>query len=90
MNSETILEVINKLVGNIEPYGETYHDEKAYNNQEELIYIIRELIGALGANSRYKNRVEYSVKKIGKRAYNSLKNLYDVIGDIINEDDLEK
>ena len=86
MNSETILEVINKLVGDIEPYGETYHDEIAYNNQEELIYIIRELIGDLGANSRYKNRVEYRVNQIGKKAHNSLKNLYDIIGDIINEE----
>ena len=86
MNSETILEVINKLVGNIEPYGESHHDEIAYNNQEELIYIIRELIGDLGANSRYENRVEYSVKKIGKRAHDSLKDLYDVIGDIIKEE----
>ena len=86
MNTETILEVINKLVGNIEPYGESHHDEIAYDNQEELIYIIQELIGALGANSRYKNRVEYSVKKIGKRAHDSLKDLYDVIGDIINDE----
>lgn len=86
MNSETILEVINRLVGDIEPYGETYHDEIAYNNQEELIYIIRELIGILGRNSRYRNRVQYSVEKIGERAYNSLKNLYDIIGDIINEE----
>ena len=86
MNAETILEVINKLVGDIEPYGESRHDEIAYDNQEELIYIIRELIGALGANSRYKNRVEYSVKKIGERAHDSLKDLYDIIGDIINDE----
>lgn len=86
MNSETILEVINRLVGDIEPYGETYHDEKAYDNQEEMIYIIRELIGILGRNSRYRNRIEYGVNKIGKRAYNSLKNLYDIIGDIINDE----
>ena len=86
VDAETILEVINKLVGYIEPYGETYHDKKAYDNQEELIYIIRELIGVLGANSRYKNRVEYSVKKIGERAHGSLKNLYDIIGDIINDE----
>ena len=76
MKAETILEVINKLVGNIEPYGESYHDEIAYDNQEKLIYIIQELIGVLGANSHYKGIVEYSVNKIGKRAYNSLKNLY--------------
>ena len=86
MNSETILEVINRLVGDIEPYGESHHDEIAYDNQEELIYIIQELIDALGANSRYKNRVQYSVKEIGERAYDSLKDLYDIIGDIINDE----
>ena len=86
MKADIILEVINKLVGNIEPHGESYHDEIAYDNQEELIYRIRELIGALGANSRYKNRVEYSVKKIGERAHDSLKDLYDIIGDIINDE----
>lgn len=86
MNSETILEVINRLVGDIEPYGETYHDEKAYDNQENLIFITKELVNTLVINSRYKNRVQYSVKEIGERAYDSLKGLYDVIGDIINDE----
>ena len=40
MTSETIIEVMLKLVGNIHPIQETHSDKDAYENQEKLIDVM--------------------------------------------------
>lgn len=83
MKSETILEVVNKLVGYTTPYGNSREDRIAYDNQEKLIYLATSLIEELIDNSEYVNRNEYSMFKIGDRAYKSLEELYQMIEDAI-------
>ena len=83
MKSETILEVISELVGYIEPYGDTGVDEIRYENQEKIIDLVTNGIEDLIENSKYRHRTEYSVCKIGDRAYRSLEELYHMIKCII-------
>ena len=76
MESETILEVVNKLVGCIEPYGDTRIDEDRYINQEKIIDLVTNGIEDLIENSKYRYRAERSMEVIGDRAHKSLKELY--------------
>lgn len=85
MKSETLLEVVSELVGYTEPYGDTRVDEIRYENQEKIIDLVTNGVEDLIANSRYKNRVEYSMAGIVNRAYRSLKELYEMIGEVIVE-----
>lgn len=83
MKSETILEVISELVGYIEPYGDTRVDEIRYENQEKIIDLVTNGIEDLIENSKYRHRTEHSIMTIGERAYKSLKELYQMIGYVI-------
>lgn len=83
MNPEMLIKVMEKLVGNITPGGETYSDNMAYDNQENLIELAEEMVYMLIRNSKYKDRSEYSVEKIGKRAHAALQTLYKEIGGCI-------
>ena len=79
MKSETLLEVVSELVGYIEPYGDTGIDEMRYENQEKIIDLVTNGIESLIENSKYRHRAEYSMMIIGNKAYESLKELYQMI-----------
>ena len=84
MKSETILEVVGQLVGYTEPYGDTRVDEIRYENQEKIIDLVTNGVEDLIRNSKYKDRVEYSMQGIGSRAYKTLKELYEMIGEVVD------
>lgn len=79
MNSETIIEVANTLVGFTEPCGDFYKDGISYDNQEKLIELTKSCVNLLINNSKYKNRNEYYAEKIGVKAQETLQELYNVI-----------
>lgn len=85
MKSEILLEVVSELVGYTEPYGDTRIDEIRYENQEKIINLVTNGVEDLIRNSKYKNRVEYSMQGIGNRAYKALKELYEMIGEVVDE-----
>lgn len=78
-------EIIKKLFGEIRPVGETNTDNERYNNlsnyEQVLILVTNELINC----AEDKDDVRYSVNKIGKRAFNILKNNYEYTEDIVKE-----
>lgn len=83
MKSETILEVMHRLIGYTEPYGDTEVDNVRYENQEKLIDLATEVIEELIENSKYRYNHEYSAEKIGDRACKALKELYQLIEYVI-------
>ena len=83
MESKTIMEVISCLVGYTEPYGDTNVDEIRYKNQEKIIDLVMNGVEDLIENSKYKNRAEYSMKKIGSRAHDVLMELNEMIEDAL-------
>ena len=60
----SISEILDKLLGKIEPYGDTTIDEERYKNiknyEEALVFILKRL----EESARLKNRPEYSIQKI--------------------------
>lgn len=75
MTNENMLEVVGLLVGYTELYGDSGIDKIRYENQEKIICLLENGIDDLISNTKYKNRPEYSMSKIGNRAYEALKQL---------------
>jgi len=70
---------IKKLIGSIEPYGDTNIDEERLNNLENHIEITYNLVKDLIDIVRYKDRYEYSISKLGRKACNALCELKELI-----------
>lgn len=85
MKSEVIIEVIDKLVGSIEPYGSTQIDEERLKNLENLLEVMDEYIKEIIDVIKYRNRYEYSILAIANRAYDWLVDLRDYTDDIVRE-----
>ena len=75
----TIYEAAKKIIGSIKPHGETNTDKRRLDNLEKHIKITDSLVRDLIASSKYRGRQEYSMKKIGDKAYEELLNLKDII-----------
>lgn len=75
MKAETVIEVVKTLVGDVEAWGETYHDDKAYENLDVMIDVCNALLDDIYEASKTKGRVEYSMNKIGNHAYGFLEDL---------------
>lgn len=87
MKSEVIIEVIDKLVGSIEPYGSTQIDEERLENLETLLEVMDEYIGEIIDVTKYRNRHEYSILAIANKAYDWLVDLRDYTDDIVRENE---
>lgn len=83
MDTNGIIEVTKVLIGETEPYGSSHIDTIRFDNQEKLIELTGELLDALIDNSKYKNRHEYSMQKIGDRAYDTLKSIHKQISEYL-------
>jgi len=75
----TIYEVVKKLIGSIKPYGETNIDKKRLDNLEYHKQLTESLILDLVDSAQFRKRKEYSMKKIGDRAYQELSILKNII-----------
>ena len=84
----TIYEIIKKLIGSIEPYGDTNIDEARLNNLNEHMILVNSLIEDLVRTAKYRNRQESSIHNLGSYAYDELLNIKDIIFDEIEEGDL--
>ena len=83
MQKENLLQVVSELVGYINPCGDLVIDETRYINQEKVISLVQNGIDDLIKNSKceelsYKNE---SIRRICSRAYETLNNIYQKIGD---------
>ena len=75
-----ILSVTRELIGNTEPCGDSAIDCKRMQNLEKLIYVVDELLrDVLEAAAIGQNRIEWSTKKIGDKAYTELIEWHDYI-----------
>lgn len=79
MNPDTVIKVVQKLIGNTVPVGDNFSDGVAYDNQDDLIEVTNACIDILIQNSAYKDREEYAAEKIGKKAAQSLQEIYKKI-----------
>jgi len=68
MEIEIIKEVVDKLVGQIEPVGESYADERRYENLKKVCELTDLLLSDIDKVIGYKERIEYSMKRSGEYA----------------------
>lgn len=65
----TIYDVVYKVVGEIEPIGETNEDNRRFDNLRAMTHLVNLLITDIDAMAyRNKDRVEFSMKRAGKFA----------------------
>lgn len=69
--------VIKKLLGPIDPVGETNADDRRYENLKVTIRVVKELLSDLGEVAQNSDRVEYSMKRAGQKARQFLKDIQE-------------
>lgn len=83
ISGSTIIAIVDALIGETAPYGDTYVDHERMCNQQKLKELTNHLLDRLYLNAKYRNRVEYSMKQIGEDAAKFL-------GDMVEEYELDK
>ena len=77
----SVYSIVKKIRGNIEPYGETCHDEEALDNlrsyREDFILLFEEIADISNSVDSYL----YSVGEIGKEAFEILKDITNIMLD---------
>ena len=71
-----IYEVVNKLIGRIEPIGETNADNRSLENLKEMTDLVDKLVSDIDRiASNYKNNHQYSMKEASNVANDFLDSL---------------
>ena len=89
MNSKTINEVLDRLVGNTDSIGESNYDEVSYNNLLNLEDTLYHIVNKYVDNFSDATRREYSMEKIGRKSIIVITDLLLYLNDYLNELDLE-
>lgn len=74
---ENVKEVIDRLLGEIEPYGDSDIDEVRLNNLEQTIEVTEKLIDEIIIIASYKDRPEWSMSNMGVTANEFITRLKD-------------
>lgn len=72
IDADTILAVVRKLIGNTEPYGDSAIDCNRAENLDNLIHVIDGLLRDVEEVAVYKERNEFSMQTMGKKADKAL------------------
>jgi gamma-glutamyl phosphate reductase len=73
-----IYDVVKKLLGPIEPVGETRADDERYENLQTTITLIDKLLLDIDHVSSFSSSHEFSVSRAGKRAKSFLKTVKEI------------
>jgi len=71
----TNYDVVQKMLGQIEPVGETNTDNTRFINLKETVIVFDRLLQNLSDVARYSDAPEYSVSRAGKYAKEFLANV---------------
>ena len=63
-----LVDIVRKLVGPIDPIGETNSDANRFANLQVMTNLVDKLIGDIDRVASNKDRAEYSIQKAGKYA----------------------
>lgn len=77
MSKEALIEIIDRLIGDYEPIGETIHDYNSNKNLDLLCDLVYHYTLEIYLLIRNKNRVEYSIQLSGKIAENMFNILFE-------------
>lgn len=82
-----IKEIVDKLIGPINPIGETKIDENRFVNLEVLKVLIEDLLQDVIDVSRERDHYQYSNKRAGGTAYKFMKSLKNELRENLEESD---
>lgn len=71
----TIYEIVKKLIGRIEPIGETNADASSFENLKEMTDLVDEILSDIGQVATQKDSHMFSVKRAGEYAREFLDNI---------------
>ena len=77
-------EIVTKLIGGINPVGESNADEQRFENLKALIQLVDLLLADIGDVSEYKDCPEYSKSRAGKFALKYLQQVSIELRDNFN------
>lgn len=69
MDSDSIYEVVKKLIGPIEPIGETHTDNDRFENLKVMTELVNNLVSDIdNVGYRFKNNHQFSMKRASEFA----------------------
>jgi len=80
-----MLRITNKLIGAIDPVGETNCDNKRFENLKEYTELVGAMVDELQFVTRSTISCEFSVKRAGTYAKKFLKALVEDLAELIDE-----
>lgn len=75
----SISEILYKLLGEIEPYGDTRIDEERYNNLQNYYEALMYIVSRIKTSANLKDRKEFSINKIAKESNEILEELKELL-----------
>lgn len=90
INPMLLKNIVDKLIGDINPAGATHLDEVRKENLEVYIGLTSLLIWELYDIADGKNDYRASVSSMGQEAYDFLKNEHDIFKDTFEREELEE
>lgn len=85
LDNETIAEVLFKITGEIHPIQEINYDDKAYQNQEKILFVIDRCIDEVMQNAERNDTYAFSVAMSSDRAKKYLLDLAEHIYEHLGE-----
>lgn len=68
----TICDIVKKLIGKIEPIGETNTDNERFENLEAMTILVKELLTDIDSVAFKRKSSQFSIKRAGEFAGNFL------------------
>ena len=79
LDNEQIYSVVNALIGDFEPIGESNYDKKCLDGLKEQTYLVSDLISDIGKCLAYVGCYQASMRDVGEFARKHLVDLRDDI-----------
>ena len=75
LTEEELWKVVDNLIGDIEPIGETNHDNLSFEQLNLAMFLVDRYIDIFAGMLEYRSRPEYSVKRSGDAVLEYIKDL---------------
>ena len=85
MKAETVVEVVETLIGEVDAVGETHTDGRRFENLKVMEYVCNALLDDIYIASKTKDYPQYSMKQIGCHAYGFKKDFAEWCNEVIGE-----
>ena len=85
LSSDQIIDVVDALIGEIEPVGESHTDRYRKDNMHKLIDVLDCFLDNIRSVIPYKDRTEASMKEMGESAYNWWKVNVEAMDEVLEE-----